>query len=265
MCRGPRRRQRAQPTPGRGALRLRALPRPQPEPRRPSPAAGAGIAGLRPGEVARPAARPRPSLRLFAHTARTHISSRYPGFRFADSGPESRARGELGGAATGPPREPLGRGRGTALSGSPAPCVVCPCAPGCLHDHHVLAHERLCVSEAVSTPARGRTRRGKVRRNPAQMRRGGVGVAGRNDSQLRRKEALASCSLQPPPVLHKHEPRGAAARPKIPPRPARTSAVTAQQRCRRPRSVPWAQQPFPPAATSRLHRLQVAGPAAQRG
>ncbi|XP_019304385.1 uncharacterized protein LOC109266645 [Panthera pardus] len=49
-------------------------------------------------------------------------------FQFADSGPESRGRGELGHRTTAPRREPLRPGRGKAASESPTPCVVCLCA-----------------------------------------------------------------------------------------------------------------------------------------
>lgn len=175
MCaRGPRRRKRAQPTPRPRALRLRALPRPQPELRRPSPSAGAGSRGSA-RERWPPGRTPAP----FAAAVCTHvISSHYPGFQLADSGPESRARGELGHGATASPLEPLGPGRERLYPNS-RPLASCVCVRPDVYTTTTCGHMSVfvCLMLCLHPRVLGRGG-GRCARTPCRCREEGWGVGG---------------------------------------------------------------------------------------
>lgn len=200
MCaRGPRRRQSAQRAPGPGLSACAPFRGLSPSSAGPALLLGRDRGG-QPGGGGPPGRTPEP---FAAAVCARVISSYYPGFRFAGSGPESRCRGELGRGATAPPQGPLARA-GERLYPNPRSLASCacvrPCVPQCLRDHHMPTQESLCVSKAVSTPARWRTRLGKVRRNSAQMRRGWVG--GWGDEMIlscegMKKERRARVALSP--------------------------------------------------------------------
>lgn len=151
--------------------------------------------------------------------------------------------------APSPPRQP-------ALSQFPGPCVafisvptpppsVCTAAT-CWHVS-VFVCPRLCVHTRAFEYAAGEG----SRKTGAEEERVGRGARGRTKWFSAAKEGSAQAPLSPvPPVLHKHEPPGAAAQTENP----RISAVTAKPRCRRPSSVPPTPEPFRPSATACLNR-----------
>lgn len=131
--------------------------------------------GAQPGSGGPPGRTPAP----FAAAVCTHvISSHYPGFQLADSGPESRARGELGHGATASPLEPLGPGRERLYPNS-RPLASCVCVRPDVYTTTTCGHMSVfvCLMLCLHPRVLGRGG-GRCARTPCRCREEGWGVGG---------------------------------------------------------------------------------------